>query len=219
MAAAGLVVTGAIGYMATHSRRVYEADHRVRRMMRRRSTRARNRAAKAVSMLGEPSVQVPLSLGLGALIARHRRSRIQDPTNLAPTVAVLAAIGAHHTIKAVFPRKRPLSARLSGKTEPSYPSGHTATMTALAAAAIMAAANRRPGANTSGTSSLAFRRTALAGAVAAPVVVGLARVYSGRHWISDVVGGSVLGLAIAASTRWLLLTVPWRVSRSDSTTL
>jgi undecaprenyl-diphosphatase len=201
LAAAGFAATAVVGYAATHSRRAYVTDHRVRRAMRRRSTRAGNRAATAVSMLGEPAVQLPLSVGVSAWIARQRHRRLLDAHNYAPTVAVLAAIGAHHAIKAAFPRKRPLSARLSGKTEPSYPSGHTATTLALAMTSAMMVAKRSPRAN---TATPRGRRSVVAGAITIPTLVAFARVYSGRHWISDVIGGSALGVALAASTRWLL---------------
>jgi len=196
LAAAAGLATGALGYVATHSHAAYTADHRTRREMRRRSTPRRDRIARSISLIGEPSVQVPLSVLAGVLVSRQRGSRISDPANAAPTAAVLAAIGAHHAIKAMFPRKRPLSARLSGKTEPSYPSGHAATMTALCATTAMLA-TRSP------RSTPALRRTVVTTAVAAPALVGLARVYSGRHWASDVVGGWTLGLAIAATARWL----------------
>lgn len=196
LAAAAAVATATVGYIATHSRRAYMLDHDIRRAMRRRSTRRRDRAAEIISLVGEPSAQLPLSVLAGALVARQRRGRIADPVNLAPAAAVIAAIGAHHAIKALFPRKRPLSARLGGKTEPSYPSGHAATMTALSATTAMLTTKRA-------RSSPALRRAILGTAVTAPAIVGLARVYSGRHWATDVVGGWTLGISLAASTRWI----------------
>ena len=67
----------------------------------------------------------------------------------------------------------------------SYPSGHTAIATAVAAAFCVAANRaRRP----------LVRRSLLPLLVALPLVVGLSRIALGVHWFTDVVGGALLGL-------------------------
>lgn len=189
---AAAAATAAIGIAATHSRDAYDLDHRVRRQMRRHSTRRMNRVAEFISAIGEPSAQVPLSVIAGAMLGCRREHPFTDPATYAPTAAVLTAIAAHHGIKAAFPRKRPLTARLSGKTEPSYPSGHATVTTALAATIAMLVSDD--------DASPAMRRVLMAGSAIPPAIVGLARAYSGKHWASDVLGGWALGLSIAAAT-------------------
>jgi membrane-associated phospholipid phosphatase len=133
------------------------------------------------------------TLGAGTLAAAavgwHRGGR--------PALAVLAAVpgalGAHAAVKYTLRRPRPLTARLTGKHTPSFPSGHAAR--GAAAAGIVG--------------YLAVREVGVRTAVALPVGVavaaagGAARVYVERHWTTDAVGGWGLGLAAAAlSALW-----------------
>jgi len=95
------------------------------------------------------------------------------------------------SMKLVVDRPRPPpSLQLATVGSPSYPSGHAAIATAVAAALVIAAARaRRP----------LVRRPLLALLVALPPVVGLSRIALGVHWATDVVGGALLGLG------WVLL--------------
>jgi membrane-associated phospholipid phosphatase len=80
----------------------------------------------------------------------------------------------------------------------SFPSGHTAAAVCFygAAAAIIAWRVRKTW----------VRWTVIALAVAIPILVGLARLYRGMHFPTDVTGGIVLGLAwFAVVTRLVLL--------------
>jgi undecaprenyl-diphosphatase len=75
----------------------------------------------------------------------------------------------------------------------SFPSGHA--MTAAASCAILLlvllpAVQRR------------LRPVAWCSAVVSVVGVGLTRVALGVHWVSDVLGGWLLGLALVAATAW-----------------
>ncbi|MBJ7456693.1 MAG: phosphatase PAP2 family protein [Thermoleophilia bacterium] len=90
------------------------------------------------------------------------------------------------SMKLVVDRPRPpLSIQLTTVGSASYPSGHTAIATAVAAALCVAATRaRRP----------LVRRSLLPLLVALPLVVGLSRIALGVHWFSDVVGGALLGL-------------------------
>ena len=106
-------------------------------------------------------------------------------------------------MKLVVNRPRPpLSIHLTTVGSASYPSGHTAVATAVAAALVLAATRaRRP----------LVRRSLLPMLVALPLVVGLSRVALGVHWLTDVVGGALLGLG------WVLvlaaLVLPGRLPR------
>lgn len=94
-------------------------------------------------------------------------------------------------MKLVVDRPRPpLSIQLTTVGSASYPSGHTAIATAVAAALCVAATRaRRP----------LVRRSLLPLLVALPVVVGISRIALGVHWFTDVAGGALLGLG------WVLL--------------
>jgi len=102
--------------------------------------------------------------------------------------ASLGAIVAHHAVKFVYRRPRPAIALSWGKTEPAFPSGHTADATAvlLTSAWLMVREGLLPPA------------IAWPVAVVASFVTGISRVALGWHWGSDVVGGWLTGMAVAA---------------------
>lgn len=102
--------------------------------------------------------------------------------------ASLGGIVAHHVVKLVYRRPRPDGALRNNKTEPAFPSGHTTNATAVLA-----------------TSAYLFAREGLVplpvGAACVIVVVGLtgaSRVALGWHWGTDVLGGWLAGIAVAA---------------------
>ena len=102
--------------------------------------------------------------------------------------ASIGAIISHRLVKLVYHRARPAGALARGKTEAAYPSGHTATATAVLATCAF----------------MFVREGTMAPSVAALVVVilalttGLSRVALGWHWGSDVVGGWFAGACVAS---------------------
>jgi undecaprenyl-diphosphatase len=87
-------------------------------------------------------------------------------------------------IKGAVQRTRPDLRPLAGFTGPSFPSGHTtaAAATFVAIALVL------------GRDGSPRRRMLLAGAaVGLAVAVACSRVFLGVHWLTDVIGGLVLG--------------------------
>jgi undecaprenyl-diphosphatase len=102
---------------------------------------------------------------------------------------------AVHMAKAGIDRPRPINS-LVGTLGTAYPSGHAAYATAYVAMAVIAA--RVLGGIVSRTVLV------LAGVVVA-AVIGSTRVYLRAHYLSDVIGGFGLGLAIFAGSAALAL--------------
>jgi membrane-associated phospholipid phosphatase len=89
-------------------------------------------------------------------------------------------------IKWIVDRARPNVDRLTGFSGPSFPSGHaTASAACLAGFAMLFGVGRSP------------RVQAALASVAVGLATGIAcsRVFLGVHWVTDVVGGLVLGWA------------------------
>ena len=170
------------------------ADRRLRGALRGRGRgwapavhRAYGRAGRINTALGGLSGEAP-TLAAGTIAAVAVGLRRGRRAALPVLAAVPVALAAHAAIKYALRRPRPLTARLTGKHTPSFPSGHAAR--GAAAAGIVG--------------YLAVReweaRPALAlplGVVAA-AVGGSARVFVERHWASDAAGGWGIGLTTAA---------------------
>ena len=90
------------------------------------------------------------------------------------------------TIKNLADRARPTLNPIAATLGPSFPSGHTTTAAAFfAAAALLLGRRRRPRV-----------RAALDGlAVGIAVAVASSRVLLDVHWLTDVIGGLMLGWA------------------------
>jgi len=107
---------------------------------------------------------------------------------VALVVGQALAIVAVHVAKAAYGRPRPEDGLVEAALA-AYPSGHSLyAVTLLACATVLARAG----------SSWAARSAVVALAVAAVVLVGLTRIYLRVHFLTDVLGGIALGLAIWA---------------------
>jgi membrane-associated phospholipid phosphatase len=114
------------------------------------------------------------------------------------SVFLLAAVVGEVTIfvctTMVIDRPRPPVPHLDdAPPTSSFPSGHTAAAVTLygALALIALSASRRPW----------LRGLAVTVAIAAPICVGLGRLYRGMHYPTDVVAGALLGML------WLTINV------------
>jgi undecaprenyl-diphosphatase len=188
-AAAGTIALA----IATRSRAVQAMDDAAERAAGR--ARARSfvlRAASVGTLPGEPYMHPAIGAASALLLFATRGG---PPLRiLAPFVAAsLGAIVAHHAVKLVYRRPRPAIALGKGKTEPAYPSGHTTDATAVLATGAY----------------LLVREGLVPANVAVPValffalVTGVSRVLLGWHWATDVVGGWMTGIAVAAGSAGL----------------
>ena len=119
-------------------------------------------------------VLVPIAIAVILLIARKRWSALYF------VLATVISAGMVQLLKALFGRARPVEILVSADFG-SFPSGHVAN------AATMAV-----------TLAILLQRVWVWAAGAAHVVLMmLSRTYLGAHWLSDTVGGLLLGAAVA----------------------
>ena len=149
------------------------------------STPAESRWALAVDFAGEPvglAVLVALLVGVALLLRR-------------PRVAVLVVLGTGLTIS-VTSALKPLVGRTIHDIYLSYPSGHTASATAVAMSAVMLVWHRLS------------RGAALALLYGVAFVVGAAAAWAQStlvaHYPSDTVGGWCTALAVVPATALLI---------------
>ncbi|WP_210505412.1 bifunctional phosphatase PAP2/diacylglycerol kinase family protein [Naasia sp. SYSU D00057] len=116
-------------------------------------------------------------------LAGQRRAAVRGILSLVTASMIGNLIG-----KQVFGGDRPILkdvpvGRRLGKhpTTPSFPSGHSASAAAFATGVAL--------------------ESPAAGALVAPVAAGVAysRLHTGAHWLSDVLGGTALGMAVAGA--------------------
>jgi membrane-associated phospholipid phosphatase len=117
---------------------------------------------------------IPIGTTLVLFVTRHRWAALYF------LIATILSAGTVQLLKQLFGRPRPTD-MLVHPDFGSFPSGHSANA-ALIAAAL----------------GIIFRQTWIwaAGAVYA-VAMMLSRTYLGAHWISDTVGGLLIGVGVA----------------------
>jgi hypothetical protein len=167
-------------------------DHAVWRFTDRHDSAVGLTSARLLTDALQPTVDAILLLTGAALITRRdRRSR-----PLAAAVAVVVAVSAV-VLGVKYAVDRPLP-HSPGRGASGYPSGHTAaTASFLGTLAVLISAGRP-----------AMRRRLLAVVAGLTLLVSLALVYAGFHWLTDTVASTALGVAIVASF-WL----EWRGGR------
>lgn len=100
------------------------------------------------------------------------------------TAAAIIALGINQIIIRIWDRPRPFVEHpaimlLTPSHDPSFPSDHATFAFGVAVALV-----------------LALRRVGLATLLLA-VLISFARVYTGEHYVSDVIGGAIIGTTVA----------------------
>ena len=156
-------------------------DLRARRAAQSRSMRRLARLLSPLFPLGLPGGYITLAYLLERRIARWSGSRAPEITRSA-----WAGWLVHRAFKLFYRRERPRRPGRRRRSD-SYPSGHTTATTAVALTVATVLAQRQ----------LVSRPAAVALGVVAPGLMGAYRVLADDHWATDVVGGWLLGAAIA----------------------
>ncbi|HEV8296787.1 MAG TPA: phosphatase PAP2 family protein [Acidimicrobiales bacterium] len=154
---------------------------------------ARNRSSAAnhvASVMSETGNTVPIIVVAALLTVALARERRWHAAAV-PAVALTLELAVFLTTNYVVARARPDVPIGPAPSTYSYPSGHSAAAVALyAGGAVLAARYAWP---------WFVRGVADAAAVLVPAGVGLARVYEGMHFTSDVLAGYALGAGSLAT--------------------
>ncbi|NUT26118.1 MAG: phosphatase PAP2 family protein [Streptomyces sp.] len=144
--------------------------------------------ALATDFLGEPvgAAMLVVAAVTGCLLLRRPRAAVFVVAGVAVTVATATLL------------KSLVGRTIHGDGNLSYPSGHTAFLTALALVVAMLATGRLGLGRTVGTSLV------LAAALVAGAAMGWAQVALGAHYPTDVLGGWCTALAVVPATAWLI---------------
>lgn len=136
--------------------------------------------AVATDFLGEPvgAALLVAALVTGCLLLRR------------PRAAVLVVVGPGLAVAATKVLKHLVGRTIHGDGNLSYPSGHTAFLTAVALAVALLVAGRPALGRTAGTAIV------LAAALAAGAAMGWAQVVLSAHYPTDTLGGLCTALAV-----------------------
>ena len=174
--------------VATRSARVQALDDAIERGAARARQRARVlRAARIGTLPGEPYMHPTIGAACAAIVIAATRGPL-IPVLATLATASIGAILAHHAVKLVYRRPRPAGALARGKTEPAFPSGHTTDATAVLVTGAYLLARQ----------GLATPSVVAAAALLLALSTGVSRVLLGWHWSTDVVGGWMAGVGVAA---------------------
>jgi len=189
---ASLIILSAaalLGFAATTRavarRQTGEADSEAREGLQSLRTEVVDQGARGAGPIGKEWLHAPVSGVLSLLLWTRGAGGVQAcvPLLASCTSELLnRLVEARLHIRAVPPGH-------PEKGKPSYPSGHAMETTAVALASAYALSRER----------LISAPAAFAVAVVLSVVSSAGRLFLDRHWLSDAVGGTLLGLSTAAA--------------------
>lgn len=140
-----------------------------------------DQAFLVLTHLGASTVAVPVALAVAALVWRRC-----SPLALSILAAVAVRPVLEVGFKAVIARSRPEIDPLVDISSASFPSGHVFTAVAvwgLLPTVVAVVGGRRRAS-----------RAVVAAVAVVVAVVAASRVYLGVHWLTDVLGGAVIGV-------------------------
>jgi membrane-associated phospholipid phosphatase len=179
----GLLLVALLGVVTTAVAKeaVQPFDDAVRRHQPRPRRGVRHALAKGIKAVLRPEAQI--AVGAAAALYLHRRG---VPRAHLVVTAVTCTVLADRGIKHVLDRSRPPGYR-GNKRHESFPSGHTASAAAISV--TVSHLLQRAGDASAPHAAL--------GTWAATALVAESRLLLDEHWPSDVVGGALLGAAVA----------------------
>jgi hypothetical protein len=194
IALAGVAALAAAGFgrlaLAAAHRETANVDEAVRRRTRAPRGHPARDAAEAVAPVGKWWTYVPAALAASAWLLHapgERDSRSRWTGTGAVMLAGVVATALNPTFDAVLPQ--PPAPPGHRRNKPVFPSGHAFGPGAVAFTAAYVATREgiaRPG-------------TAAAAAAAVPLATAGGRVLVEKHWASDVLGGYLGALSLAAA--------------------
>lgn len=137
---------------------------------------------KIITHTGDPIPVILICLTL--ILIPKTRKRYGLPVSI--NVIILEII--NYTLKIIFARERPDILRLITETSPSFPSGHAMINSAIYM--MLAFCVHKNVENKKVKYILITIFTIY------PFIIGLTRVYLGVHYITDVIGGWLLGISL-----------------------
>jgi len=189
-ALSGAAIAGGIG-VAVKRDSTTAINRAVRRRVHPRRSAPLRSVAKAISYLTGPHAHPFAAAVLGLLINRK-----EGTGGLGPGAASLGALAVDNGTRLfVHQRRPPKAGRHHGRNRYAYPSGHVTAATAIAIASAAELSDRL---------SSGERRLLWTAVAALSVSVGWSRLYLDEHWIDDVVGGWMAGIAIGLASASLV---------------
>ena len=137
---------------------------------------------------------------IGMLAAVVFFARGRGRATLSVGAAPWLALAAYAGIRRIAPRERPPGAAGYHEMASSFPSAHATTSTAVCCTLAYVLWRER----------MLNGRAAVALAVLPPLCIGLSRIYLDVHWTTDVLGGWLVGLVVAAVSCGLYRLLPAR---------
>jgi len=195
-ALAGAVV-GLLALTVRQSDALAGVDSAAARWAQGHGTETTHRILQEITNLASTPAVLVIAVVIGAI----EWARV--PSRFIPAFLLVVTLGdslVTNLVKNAVDRARPAIDPVAATLGPSFPSGHSSTAAAFFAALALLAGRRRSD----------RQKAALAGiAVGLAVAVACSRVLLDLHWLSDVVGGLLLGwgwfaLCAAAFGGWLL---------------